>query len=108
LARFRDTITSPMSAEDAFDYMAEFSNVSAWDPTAAEAHPIGGNEAGGGARFHVLVRWLGREIPLEYTTTDYERPRRVVLHAENRRRSPRTRSRSSRPTPAARSTTTRG
>lgn len=84
MASFRDTIASPMSAEDAFDYMAEFSNVSAWDPTAAEAHPIGGNEAGDGARFHVLVRWLGREIPLEYTTTDYERPRRVVLRAENK------------------------
>jgi len=84
LARFYDTIASPMSAEDAFDYMADFSNVSTWDPTAAEAHPIGGNEAGDGARFHVLVRWLGREIPLEYTTIDYERPRRVVLRAENK------------------------
>jgi hypothetical protein len=26
---------------------------------------------------------MGREIPLEYVTTDYERPRRVVLRAEN-------------------------
>jgi hypothetical protein len=83
MARYRDTITSPRSAEEVFDYMAMFSNVSAWDPTAAEAHPIDGNAAGIGARFHVLVRWLGREIPLEYTTTVYERPKRVVLRAEN-------------------------
>ena len=83
MARYRGTIASPKSAEDVFDYMAMFSNVSEWDPTAAEAHPIDGNEPGLGARFHVLVRWLGRENPLEYTTTSYERPKRLVLRAEN-------------------------
>jgi hypothetical protein len=83
MARYRGTIASPRSAEDVFDYMAMFSNVSEWDPTAAEAHPIDGNVPGHGARFHVLVRWLGREIPLEYTTTEYERPSRLVLRAEN-------------------------
>ena len=83
MARYRDTIASPRSAEDVFDYMAMFSNVSQWDPTAAEAHPIDGNAPGQGARFHVLVHWLGRDIPLEYTTTVYERPKRLVLRAEN-------------------------
>ena len=83
MAHYRGTIPSPRSAEEVFDYMARFSNVSKWDPTAAEAHPIDNNKPGQGARFHVLVRWLGREIPLEYSTTAYERPRRVVLRAEN-------------------------
>ncbi len=83
MARYRDTIASPKNAEDVFDYMAMFSNVSQWDPTAAEAHPIDGNAPGQGARFHVLVRWLGREIPLEYTTTAYDRPKRLVVRAEN-------------------------
>ena len=83
MAHYRGTIPSPRSAEEVFDYMAMFSNVSKWDPTAAEAHPIDDNKPGQGARFHVLVRWLGREIPLEYTTTAYERPGRVVLRAEN-------------------------
>ncbi len=83
MARYRDTIASTRSAEEVFDYMAMFSNVSEWDPTAAEAQPIDGNPPGVGARFHVLVRWLGREIPLEYTTTLYERPKRVILRAEN-------------------------
>lgn len=83
MAHYRGTIVSPKSAEEVFDYMAMFSNVSKWDPTAAEAHPIDDNPPGEGARFHVLVRWLGREIPLEYTTAAYERPRRVVLRAEN-------------------------
>jgi hypothetical protein len=83
MARYKDTITSQWSAEAVFDYMAMFSNVTAWDPTAAEAHPVDGDEPGQGARFHVLVKWMGRELPLEYTTSAYERPRRVVLRAEN-------------------------
>ena len=83
MARYRVTIASPRSVEEVFDYMAMFSNVTKWDPTATEAHPIDDNKPGQGARFHVLVRWLGREIPLDYTTTAYERPKRVVLRAEN-------------------------
>jgi len=83
VAHYRDTITSPRGAEEVFDYMAKFSNVAEWDPTAAEAGPVDGNEPGEGARFRVLVRWLGREIPLEYTTTVYEPPTRLVLRAEN-------------------------
>jgi len=83
VARYRVTIASPKSAEEVFEYMAMFSNVTEWDPTAAEAHPIDGNQPEQGARFHVLVRWLGREIPLDYTTTAYERPKRIVFRAEN-------------------------
>ena len=53
MARYRGTIASPRSAEDVFDYMAMFSNVSEWDPTAAEAHPIDGNKPGHGARLRL-------------------------------------------------------
>ncbi len=83
MATYRATIRSPRSAEEVFDYMATFSNVTEWDPTAAEASQTAGEGPGEGARFHVLVRWLGREIPLEYETVVCERPRRVVLRAEN-------------------------
>lgn len=83
MARFVGRISSTKSPDEVFDYMAMFSNVTEWDPTAAEAHSIDGDAPGLGARFHVLVKWLGREIPLEYTTTEYKRPERVVLRAEN-------------------------
>jgi uncharacterized protein YndB with AHSA1/START domain len=83
MARYVGTIPSPRSAEEVFDYMAMFSKVTEWDETAAEAWPIDGNEPGPGARFHVLVRWMGREIPLDYEITEYERPRRIVIRAEN-------------------------
>lgn len=83
MARYRDVISSPRPAEEVFAYMARFSNVSEWDPTAAEAEPLGEGEPGLGSRFHVLVRWLGREIELEYEITEFDPPRRLVLRAEN-------------------------
>jgi hypothetical protein len=83
MATYSATIASPKRAEEVFDYMAKFSNVTEWDPTAAEATQTVGESPGPGAAFHVLVRWMGREIPLDYETVAYERPRRVVLRAEN-------------------------
>jgi hypothetical protein len=83
MAQYRTRVTSPKSPEVVFDYMSRFSNVKDWDPTVVKADMIGDGEIGQGTRFHVLVRWLGREIPLQYTITDYRRPSRVVLIAEN-------------------------
>jgi carbon monoxide dehydrogenase subunit G len=83
MAQYRTRITSPKNAEQVFDYMAKFSNVKEWDPTVVKAEMIGDGEIRIGTRFHVLVRWLGREIPLEYTIMEYQRPGRVVLRAEN-------------------------
>ncbi|HEY5638845.1 MAG TPA: SRPBCC family protein [Dehalococcoidia bacterium] len=83
MARYRVTIASPRTPEEVFDYMAKFSNVKVWDPTAVKAHAVDGAEPGQGTTYHVVVRWLGREIPLDYVTTEFKRPRRVVLRAEN-------------------------
>src|SRR3954447_6676370 len=83
MARYTSTIPSPRPPEEVFDYMADFSNVSEWDPSAESAHRLGGGVPGEGARFHVEVRFAGRSIPLDYDTTAYERPLRLVLRAEN-------------------------
>jgi hypothetical protein len=83
MARYTGTVASNKTPDEVFDYMAMFSNVTEWDPTAEEAHPIEGNAPGPGAKFFVRVKMLGREIPLEYVTTAYERPHRLVMRAEN-------------------------
>jgi hypothetical protein len=83
MARYRETIRSSRSAEEVFDYMAEFSNVTEWDPSASEAHAIDSNPPGPGACFAVVAGFMGRSVPLEYETVVYERPARVVLRAEN-------------------------
>jgi hypothetical protein len=83
MATYRTTIDSPRSPPEVFDYMADFTNITKWDPTAVKAEALAGGEPGIGAKFSVLVRWLGREIPLEYEVTEYDRPGRLVLRAEN-------------------------
>ena len=82
MARFRTTIDSPKSPEEAFDYLAEFSNARDWDPGIVEAANLTPAPAGIGSRFHLVSRFLGRRVPLEYRITDFERPSRVVLSAD--------------------------
>jgi uncharacterized protein YndB with AHSA1/START domain len=83
MAHYKGTIPSPRPAADVFAYMANFANVADWDPTVAEAKPLQQGEPGLGSRFHVLVRWLGRENAFEYEITEFDPPRRLVLRAEN-------------------------
>jgi len=83
MAHYRDTVDSARPAEATFAYMANFANVSEWDPTAVEARALQEGEPALGSRFFVRVRWLGRELPLTYEIVAYEPPRRLVLRAEN-------------------------
>ena len=83
MAHYRDTVDSARPAEATFAYMANFANVSEWDPTAVEARALQEGEPALGSCFFVRVRWLGRELPLTYEIVAYEPPRRLVLRAEN-------------------------
>jgi hypothetical protein len=83
MARYRGTVESARSAEETFDYMAEFANVTEWDPTAAEARRLDEAEPSLGSRFFVRVHWLGRDLPLTYEAVEFDRPRRLVLRASN-------------------------
>ena len=82
MARYTATVSSSRSPEVAFDYLAEFSSVREWDPTAVAAENLSGR-VGEGAEFRVVVRFAGRENEFVYTTLEYERPRRLVLRAES-------------------------
>ncbi len=82
MARFTDTVASSKGIEEAFDYLAEFSSVREWDPTVVEAENLSGR-VGEGAEFRVVVRFAGRENEFVYRTTEFERPKRIVLRAES-------------------------
>lgn len=83
MPRYRGTVESARSPEDTFDYMAEFANITEWDPTAAEARRLDDGDPGPGSRFFVRVHWLGRDLPLTYEMVEFDRPRRLVVRAEN-------------------------
>ena len=83
MARYRGIVVSDRTAEETFDYMAEFSNGAEWDPGVAEAERLDEGAVGLGSRFRLGVRVGGRTTPLDYEIVSYERPHRVVLVAAN-------------------------
>lgn len=82
MARFSTTVESTKSPEEAFDYLAEFSNAREWDPGIVEAANLTTDPVGPGSRFRLVSQFLGRRVPLEYRITEFDRPTRVVLAAD--------------------------
>jgi carbon monoxide dehydrogenase subunit G len=83
MARYTGTVSTSRAPDEVFDYLANFSSVAEWDPGVKQAVPINAGGVWLGARFKVVARFLGRDIPLVYRTVELDRPRRVVLEAEN-------------------------
>ena len=79
MARYVDAIDLPMSVEEAFDYLADFSRTAEWDPSVVEARRRTRGKVRLGSSFRVSVSFLGRRVPLEYRITEFERPSRLVL-----------------------------
>jgi hypothetical protein len=81
MARYTTTVNSTKTAEQAFDYLADFSSVREWDPSCVRAELLS-PAPGPDARFVVVVELAGRETELTYVTKEFERPNRVVFVAE--------------------------
>ena len=83
MATYNTTINTARTPEEAFAYMADFSNVSQWDPHCEAAERTSEGEIGVGSRFHLTFSGVaGQELELDYAVTTYEPPRKVVLEAE--------------------------
>ena len=85
MAHYTGTVTTSRPPDEVFEYLANFSTVSEWDPGVRKAYPVNSGGVRRGARFKVIARFLGRDVPLTYRTVELDRPRRVVLHAEDGR-----------------------
>jgi dehydrogenase/reductase SDR family member 12 len=81
MAHFTTTIETRVKPEEAFVYLADFSNTAHWDPTVVRARALGPGPIGEGSRFEVVLELAGRELPFEYEITRFEPPRELVLVA---------------------------
>lgn len=79
MPRLNEQIDTTLPIEDAFDYVADFANSQEWDPGVERAERLPGSPDGVGARYSLAVRIGSRVAPMEYETTVFERPTRVVL-----------------------------
>jgi len=83
MAHYRGTVVSTRSAEETFDYMADFANAAEWDPGTASAERLTAGEVGLGSAFRLYVRVGSRTTPLDYRIVAFEQPDRVVLLGES-------------------------
>jgi Polyketide cyclase / dehydrase and lipid transport len=83
VARFRATIPSTLSQEEAFAYLAAFEHAAEWDPTVREASRVNEGELRVGTRFRVVSTVADLDVALVYEITRLEPPRLVVLEASD-------------------------
>ena len=83
MAHYRGVVLSTRSAEDTFDYMADFATAGEWDPGTASAERLDDGPVGLGSTFRLQVRIGSRTTPLDYRIVAFDRPRRVVLLGES-------------------------
>ena len=80
MAEYTGTVDTTMTPEDAFDYMAEFSHTSEWDPNCESAERTTPDPLGVGSRFELRFSGVaGQNLELDYEMKEFERPSRFVL-----------------------------
>lgn len=79
MAHYVCSIATPLSAEEAFDRIADFTTVEQWDPGVSSAVMTYGEKPGVGTIYAVVANG----VSLEYETLEYDRPNRTVLEASN-------------------------
>jgi hypothetical protein len=83
MAQYQATIVAPIEISDAFDYLARFSSTAEWDPGVEEAEMVTPEPVGMGSAFRVVATIAGRKVPLRYEVTEFDRPYKVTVRAEN-------------------------
>ncbi len=79
MATYKATFKSPMSVEEVFTFLADFSNAPEWDANTKSSDLIEGDPYEVGATYKVVTGFAGRDLTLTYETIEIERPNRVVL-----------------------------
>lgn len=76
------TITTQVAVEDAFAYLADFSNASEWDPGTASSEPRGTGEPDIGSVYDLVVTFGSRTMAMTYEIVSIERNKIVVLEGD--------------------------
>ena len=83
MTHYRTTVPSSLDREALCAYMADFSHAERWDPSVAKAEQSSDGPIGLGARFSLVVGFLGRRLSLEYAVTQFQPPSLVQVSASN-------------------------
>ncbi len=84
MASYNMTVTSPRAPAEVFAYLARFSNAAEWDPGVVSGCSLADEEGPRlGSVYRLVVRFGGREVPLDYEVVELVPSYRVVLRADN-------------------------
>lgn len=81
--RFEETLDLRRSPEEALAFIGDFRNLLLWDPSCRAARMTQGDTLGVGSRFQVVIRFAGRDIPMDYEVREYQPGRRIVLEGRS-------------------------
>lgn len=79
MAHYETTFISPRPIDEAFRYLADFTNTVEWDENTESARCLTGDPIALGARFEVVTKFGGQTMTLTYETITLEEPHRVAL-----------------------------
>lgn len=81
MIRVHSDATLPVSAEDAFDAVADLEHAT-WLPAVRGLRHVGGPARGAGARYEVEVGFVGRHLRGVLVCQELQPPRRLVMRLE--------------------------
>jgi len=79
MVRLHETLETVLPADDAFEFVADFSNSARWDPGTAWSKPVGDPAPRVGTEYRLGVRMGSRVSEMTYRIVTIEPGQRVVL-----------------------------
>jgi hypothetical protein len=74
-----EVFSTSQSAQQAFDYIVDFSHIDEWDHTIVNAKKIGDKNIGLGSRFDLVFSMGLRKSPIAYEITEFSSPNNAEL-----------------------------
>ena len=81
VSRYATSISTPLSVDDAFAYMADVTSFKQWDPSIIHSKQVEGAGPGLGAAYDLTIQTTG-SVTMRYRTTEFDAPRRMVITAK--------------------------
>lgn len=79
MIQVEDRVAIRRDPDDAFHALADFTQLPMWDPGIVRARRLDAGPLAVGARFEVIARFVGREVPMTYELVRFDPAQR---HAE--------------------------
>ena len=83
MSKYKVSVESSKSVEEAFAYMSDLRNFASWDPGVLTVTQVAGDGGGPESIFDVAVKSVGGGTVLRYETVEYDDPGNLLVEARN-------------------------